>query len=1310
MDKLKNLLRKMVSVILVTVVLASMCGSSAMLAAEEDISESVMEKTVDDASETEIEKIVEDSSETEIEKTVEDVSETEIEKNVEDVSETENLEESEIDIIATEDNLSVPESAEFEDNPDILGSGDYGKDLNRQGYQVQVTSYVNGVKKTTFKEGILRYYYRYAFCYDPNKRFKETDNVTLHAGNPPELTREQGKTIALMIYYITEFYDISGPEGAMNYYLGQCAIWNYINSVNPSFSPYKMYITDSLSPYSIEDQDAFYTKMLNWVNENKDNYETTLNYCINNDGDYQPVLFGDAKLIKKGHIEINKKSDNETLTKNNDNYSLEGAVYGVYLSENNAKSNTGLVTSITTDASGKGTSKELDYGTYYVREITAPRGYTLDTKVYKVAVNDSVNANVVSSLETPGYVPISLILTKKDDESDDYFKKLYLEGAIYEVKFFASNPEGGQNNNSYIRHWYIKTDSEGKAYLNSKYLTSFNGISGDSLFLNNNNETILPFGYITFQEVEAPKGYILDSRVTTVKVEKNMNDIEKQNQRIVTNHEKRQAFQIVKLAEDDSAEKKPLANAGFMACRLGDLSTDESGNYVFDEKKAVNLASDGTKEMFTNKEGYALSAELRYGTYLVRETTVPIGYMPVADFYITISEDNRTPQKILYKTDKAKKYYLRVTKIDSTTKMPVLNNSSSYKIWSYKDNDYISFKTYTGSEYNDIDEFMTDDNGILITPGTLTYGNYKLIETSAPVGYNIDNPEGIDFSIDDNTIYTTTENEGDTAAVVDIAYSDTPIYCKLSLSKTGEIREFDEEKKEFIINEIPLENIEFGLYANEDIYTLDNSGKKLYEKGDLVYSLMTDDEGKASQGDIPLGNYFLKELNTPDDFVGLDDVEIKFNAEDENSELNGIYYIDKSIELLNKVYYPKIKTTAADISTNDHIGVIGEKTTIVDKVDCTDLVVGRRYTIKGKLYDTATGEVYTDIDGEEVASEIDFTAEKENQIVDLEFTFNSLESEGETVTVFEELYYDGKMVAMHSDISDTNQQVQYPHVKTTAKDKNTNGHTGVISENVTIIDSVECTNLIVGKEYTVKGKLYNSETGEVFLDDQKEVTAENTFTADKKDMTVCLEFNFNSTSLEGATIVVFEDLYHKDIKIDSHARLDDKEQQVHYPKIGTTAKNAADGGKVSAPNKKVTLNDTVDISNVDIGEDLILRGVVYDKSTGEKLLVEGKEVWSSSEFTSIDNNMKTDVVFTFDASELAGKSVVLYEYMYIKDEQGSEVLVASHEDINYEGQTIIFSDEPKTGDRNILWIVIAMTVSGLGIGLLIFKNIKIKKS
>ncbi|MBQ9232619.1 MAG: hypothetical protein IJ167_01110, partial [Lachnospiraceae bacterium] len=724
----------------------------------------------------------------------------------------------------TEQSLDDTDDFIEEDIP-VLGSGVYGKELNRQGYQVQVTSYVEGAKVSTFKEGILRYQDQYVFCYNPGKRFKETDNVTIHDEVPAEFTEEQGKTISMMIYYIFNNYNLIGEEGAINYYLGQCVIWNYINSINPAFNPYRIYITDSTSAYTVEQQEAALNTILTWVDANKNDYYTSIRYWTNNDGDYQPVIFGWAYPVEKkgmievqkysadteltsdnknyslegaiygvyaseadafldnnritiittgqdgigisgelsydtyyvkelvsppsyeldgniyqvtinalvpipvvssaekpypGKIRLTKVSDNENLTNNNSSYSLEGAVYGVYETNSDAENCSNAVDTITTDKQGFGESGDLPLGTYYVKETVASKGFTLDTKVYKVDIDETVQSQTVSSYEKPQTDTAPLVVIKKDDESDDNYELLYLKDAVFEVRYYAAESESEVNEATYKRHWYLRTDSNGRAYLKSDYLTSFDDKTSDDFYYNELNEPVLPLGYITVQEVKSPEGYVLDDAVTIRKVMPGMNETQRENECIVENSEKKQSFQLIKLAEDGTSDFKPLANAGFMACKISDLSLDTEGGYIFDETKAVRLTVDGNREMFTDEDGYAISDELRYGTYLVHETTVPIGYMPVADFLITVSEDSRSPQSLIYVTDMQKKYYLRVTKIDSTTKHPVLYNSAAYKIWSYKDNDYISFKTFTGSEYEMTDTFKTDDSGVLMLPEPIT--------------------------------------------------------------------------------------------------------------------------------------------------------------------------------------------------------------------------------------------------------------------------------------------------------------------------------------------------------------------------------------------------------------------------------------------------------------------------------------------------------------------------------------------------------------------------------------------------------------
>ena len=972
-----------------------------------------------------------------------------------------------------------------------------------------------------------------------------------------------------------------------------------------------------------------------------------------------------------GFIKIGKTSANRTITDNNNCYSLQGGVYGIYKTRTDAQNGTNRVGTITTDANGKGTSGELSLDrTYYVKEITPSKGYELDIKIYtKKAkkLSELTDADAISSSEPPQDDPAVIVLTKKDSENNEP-----IEGAIYEIKYYAAESQTDINDTTYRRHWYLRTKSNGEANLDDEWLVvSYNGNSSDEFYLNAAGIPTFPLGYITIQEVEAPVEYVLDNTVYTYKVTNHMLRTVTTNEAVepsVSERPKKQPFQIRKLAEDGTNDLKPLSNAGFMAWKISDLEMDAEGEYIFDVSKAVSLVDDGSKEMFTDAEGYALSAELRYGDYIVKETTVPSGYLPVADFIVTIHEDSRTPQDIVYKTDKQKKFYLRLTKVDEETNHNILNNSSKYKIWSYDNDEYVSFRAYNGVKFVEYSEFITAEDGILITPGTLTYGDYRIDEISAPNGYNISRSQ--DFSINDNTIYLTYDEAGDTAVgVVDIVFKDYPVYGRYEIVKNGEIREYDEESGEFVISIEPLSDIEFGIYAAEDISSYYDKDEIIYHKGDLAFIISTDDEGKASQNNIPLGKYTVKELNTPDDFIKVADKDIEFNVDDKKLSEDGIYYVEQKSEFYNASYYPKIKTTAVDSSTKSQAGVVGESVTITDKVELEDLVIGRTYTVKGKLYNTATGNVYLDSNDNEVTAEKEFKATAKNMVIDLDFTYNSTEVYGETITVGEELYYNKKKVAIHTDINDTKQQVHYSEVKTTALDGLTNTHTGVVGDKTTITDKVECTNLIVGYEYTIKGKLYNTETGGAVLENGKEITAEKTFTADKNNMTIDLKFTINSNSLKGETIVVFEDLYNNDIKIATHSDLSDENQQVSYPKVGTTANDKETNSKSGVTGAIATIIDTVECTNLIVGYEYTVKGKLYNTDTEKAFLDNGNEVVAEKTFIANKKDMTIELEFIFNSLSLEGKTTTVFEDLYHEN-----ILVASHSDITDREQQV---DYPK---------------------------------
>ncbi len=235
-------------------------------------------------------------------------------------------------------------------------------------------------------------------------------------------------------------------------------------------------------------------------------------------------------------------------------------------------------------------------------------------------------------------------------------------------------------------------------------------------------------------------------------------------------------------------------------------------------------------------------------------------------------------------------------------------------------------------------------------------------------------------------------------------------------------------------------------------------------------------------------------------------------------------------------------------------------------------------------------------------------------------------------------------------------------------------HTAEPAGEVTLVDTVTYKNLKVGQTYKLSGVLMDKETGEPLLVNEQPVTTELEFTPTSSEGSVELTYTFDGSALAGKSMVVFEDLYQGENVVASHADINDEGQTVSFgqPEIGTTA--TIDGEKTAQPAEQITITDTVEYSGLTVGQEYTLKGVLMDKSTGEPLLVGEERVTSEATFTPAEPNGTVDVLFTFDATELEGTSVVVFETLF----QG-ETEISSHEDMEDEGQTITFTEQPRIG-------------------------------
>lgn len=424
------------------------------------------------------------------------------------------------------------------------------------------------------------------------------------------------------------------------------------------------------------------------------------------------------------------------------------------------------------------------------------------------------------------------------------------------------------------------------------------------------------------------------------------------------------------------------------------------------------------------------------------------------------------------------------------------------------------------------------------------------------------------------------------------------------------------------------------------------------------------------------------------------------------------------------IYFPEIGTTAKDSDTEDHISNADSEVTLIDTVAYKNLIPGQEYKVVGILMDKETGEPL-EVNGEKVTAETVFCPEKSEGTAEVTFVFDGTGIKGKTLVVFESLLFEEKEIAVHTDISAEGQTVFFPEIGTTAKGTETNSHVSKADEEVTIVDTIAYKNLIPGKEYKVSGVLMDKETGKELLVNEEEVTAETVFTPEKPEGSVELTFTFDGSALKGKTIVAFEHVMYQDKEVAVHTDIEDQEQSIYFPLIHTTAKDGADGDKEIVESEKITLVDTVEYKNLEVGQEYKVSGVLMDKATGEVLLVKEKPVIAETVFKAEKPDGKVDVIFTFDGTGLANRELVVFEKLYLMGKD-TEIEVTNHEDIEDEGQTVKVVEKetpkpetpdkptPKTGDDSHvgLWIALsALAAAGIAVCtvLNVRKNKKKKK-
>ena len=400
------------------------------------------------------------------------------------------------------------------------------------------------------------------------------------------------------------------------------------------------------------------------------------------------------------------------------------------------------------------------------------------------------------------------------------------------------------------------------------------------------------------------------------------------------------------------------------------------------------------------------------------------------------------------------------------------------------------------------------------------------------------------------------------------------------------------------------------------------------------------------------------------------------------------------------IKFPKLKTKASDQKDEDKYVGTSENEVVRDVVTVENLVKGKEYTVSGfahiKTYDKdgkAKDEgIAKDKDGKDSYAETTFKATDTKMQVELLFNVDARKLHGRDLVMFEELSRDKVKLAIEANIENEEQTVHIVKVGTTLIDKNTNSHM-VYKEakeknyKVTLVDTMKYENLTPGQKIKVTGQLYTNENGKaVEVRDVNGQLVQKTVEVEVKERNGIVEIPFEFEMKSDSDIknfVAFERVYDAktNLLIGSEEDINNKGQTVYVINIKTTLTGADGKSKDVKASKNIDLIDTVEYGDeLTVGEEYTMIGELHlvkvDKDG--KLIDGGKISEAKTKFKAKKEKGTVEVIFKgVDTEKLEdGTKLVAFEKLEYNGK-----IIAQHEDINDEGQTVVVKKESKTKEK-----------------------------
>ena len=829
----------------------------------------------------------------------------------------------------------------------------------------------------------------------------------------------------------------------------------------------------------------------------------------------------------------------------------------------------------------------------------------------------------------------------------------------------------------------VKTDIEkgtaqGDASLAGAKYGLFKGDELIDTYVTDSNASFTTDYYVcdtdwTLKELESSEGYLVNSTVYKVGADPKLYTVEfNTTENNVTEEVIKGNIAIIKHSDDGSTQvETPEKGAEFQ------IYLKSAGSFV-------NADEDERDTIVCDADGFASSKLLPYGVYTVHQTKGWDGREMIKDFDVFINEDGKIYKFLINNSNFES--YVKVVKLDAETGEQIPYAGAGFEIYD-SEGHRISMQ-FTYPEVTEIHTFYTNSEGYLITPETLPYGDYTLVEVQAPYGYVLDSIP-IPFTISQENSSTDTG-----VTVVKVKAQDMPQKGIIEIGKTGEVFAsvgilgggyVDENGNEieFPITYSPiyeakgLANTVIQIYAAEDIVTGDGT-LRAYQ-GELVDEITTDETGYAKSKELYLGKYTVVEKTASNGFYNANeqyDVELTYAGQTESvtsTELNLFNERQKvTVSLLKALEQDEtfgigmndeIKNVRFGVFADEDItaadGTVIPKDALLAYANCDengnitfncDLPIGFKWYVK------------------EMATDAHYV------LSDEKYAF-STEYQGQEVQTIEITVNDGEPIQ---------NELIYGTVKGLKTDRET------------------------GK--TIEGALFG-----LFKNDETEFAEKNAiFTAesDKDGIFIFENVPYGTwivKELQPSGNYLPNDEIH-------HITVSEDEQIIkinivndRIPELKTTA--TIDGEKEVEVKDEITIEDVVEYKHLVPGKEYTIKGILMDKSTNKPFKVDGKEITSEVTFVPEEPNGEVTVPFTFDASGITQTTdLVVFETLYLDG-----VEIAAHADIEDEGQTVTITvpepEIPNTGDTsNRRTLATVMGVAALGISALTYYLLKKKKS